>query len=355
MGVPIMEQEEQVTEHWLQQIRKFSQDALEKMRESQQQLEDIDLEITEVEPRPDGVPSAWVDGGSGFLNLVGGSLYVVRAAAAIFRPNESPQWYENMDAGFTTLSRNVDRFVGLKRDALEMECILELLSDKPDFAVLDNGLASYATMGVPYSIMRYFSEPEPEKNPNYEFFKAYSDFMKRFDTLIRECQTLDVQLIGAAKDTRTRLLSKRLGIETDFNDSSTIAMLAGNRTGFTPPVEARYLEVSRVKHYLQSESILTDGRGDFLTMFGILKPRSRVFRLDYLKGQEEYTEEIQRFITSMHDGNGYLLPSHIVHNKARIPKSLSDSLVELMISSIAKEDMQAARFVFSEQRRARFG
>lgn len=350
-----MEDEEQVTDHWLQQIRKFSQNALEKMRESQQQLDDVDLEVKQVEPRSDDVPSAWVDGGSGFMNLVGGSLYVVRAAAALFQPGEPPKWHESMDTGFTTLSRNVDRLVGLKRDTLEIECILELLDDNPRFAVLDNGLASYATMGVPYSIMRYFREPEPDKNPNYEFFKAYHDFMRRFDTLIRECQTLDIKLIGAAKDTRTRLLSKQLGIETDFNDSSTIAMLAGDRTGFTPPVEARYLEVPRVKAHLQSESILTDGRGDFLTMFGILKPHGRVFRLDYLKSQEDYTEEIQRFITSMHDGNGYLLPSHIVHNKALIPKSLQESLMELMISSIAKEDMRAARFVFNEQRRARFG
>ncbi len=350
-----MQADEEVDEHWLTKVRNFSENVIHEMRDTQNQLRGVDLELDFPPPSDDKITSAWVDGGSAYLDLVGGSLYVIRAAAGLFRPNESIKWYERMDAGFTSLPRNVDRFVGIERDILEIECILELLNNNPEFAVLDNGLASYATQGVPHSSLYYFTHPQPDDSPHYEYFRSYMRFLQRFDILIQQCQTLEVPLIGAAKDPRSRLLSREYNFPRKLNDSATLALYAGGRTGFTPVMDAKYLEIPRVKQFLESKSILIDGRADFQTMFGIMKPHGRVFRLDTLRSQENRLDEVKGFAVSMHDGNGYLLPSHIVHNRAMIPDALSESLARLIMSSIAKEDMNTAKFVFGAQRRSMFG
>jgi len=44
-----------------------------------------------------------------------------------------------------------------------------------------------------------------------------------------------------------------------------------------------------------------------------------------------------------------------VHKKATIPETLSGSLMNLIMSRIARENMSVARAVFGSQRRSRFG
>ena len=342
-------------EHWLEQVRGFVDNILQEAAERQEQLSQLSLELTPVNPLQRKVSSVWVDGGSTFLDVNGGSVYLVRAAAGYFRPNQPVVWYVLTSSGFTTLPRQVDRFVSIQRDILEIECAMELLGHNPDFVVLDNSLASYATQGVPHSILEYFTFPTADDSPEHEYFDAFVRFMRRFDVLIQQCQIRDIPLIGAAKDPRSRIFARSLGLTSGMNDSSAIAMLAGSRTGFTNVLEAKYLEIPRVKQYFEQQSILTEGRGEFLTTFGILKPNARIFRLDFLRSQQDMRETIQRFIVSMHDGNGYVLPSHVVHNKATIPDKLSDSLLHLIMSKIAKENMSVARAVFGSQRRSRFG
>jgi hypothetical protein len=340
---------------WLKQVREFVDDAVQQIDRYKDRLQGKILELDACEQLEESTVSAWVDGGSIHFNLVGGSLYIVRAAGALFRKEKSPIWFENMKVGFTTLPRDVDRFVGIQRNILELECILELLSNKPEFAILDNGLASYATMGVPYSVLRFFSGSDTDDSPECEYFHAFLKFMKRFDLLIQECQLQDILLIGAAKDPRSRVFVRDQNLGSTLIDSSTIGMLAGNLTGFTKPIDAPYLEVERVKHYLESISVLVDGRSEFMTTYGILKPRARVFRLDFLKNQSTKVDRIKRFATTMHDNNGYLMPSHIVHNKATIHLELAEALSALVVSEVAKKDFDAARFVFGTQRRSRFG
>jgi len=341
--------------HWLSQLRDFVDRSVKETKAHQISLDGHTIALKEFEPLEKIPQSVWVDGGSGYIDLVGGSVYVVRAAAGLFTPDEEIVWEHDMRVGFTTLARNVDRFVGIQRDILEIETAIKLLRKGIEFAVVDNSLANYASMHVPYSILKYFTMDLADESPEYEYFQAYIKFKRRFDLLIKECLIQDVKLAGAAKDPKSRSFVRELGLPPRFNDSSTIGLLAGDKVGFTKSLQAKYLEVERVKQFLEAMSILIDGRGSFCSSFGILKPRARVFRLDYLDGQKDNEELLKRFITSMHDGNGYLLPSHVVHKKATITKDLMDSLSKLILTRIAKQDMLAATHVFGTQRRSRFG
>ena len=342
-------------EHWLSRLRSFADKAVAEVAVHQQSLQGHTLGLEEFEPLDKIPASVWVDGGSGFIDLVGGSVYIVKAAAGLFVPEEPIVWQTDMRAGFTTLARNVDRYVGIQRDILEVETALELVHREAEYVVVDNSLASYATMGVPYGILRHFMMDRADESPEYEYFQAFVKFKKRFDLLIRECQNQGVMLAGAAKDPKSRTYVRELGLPPKFNDSSTIAMLVGGNVGFTKPLKTHYLVVERVKKFLEAMSILVDGRGNFFTTFGVLKPRARVFRLDYLDGQKDGAEMLKRFIISVHDGNGYMLPSHVVHKKATVTQELMDSLSKLIMTRIAKQNMLAATHVFGTQRRSRFG
>jgi hypothetical protein len=342
-------------EHWLSRLRDFVNKAVKETKGHQTSLDGHRITLEEFEPLETIPQSVWVDGGSGYIDLVGGSVYVVRAAAGLFTPEEEIVWEQDMRVGFTTLARNVDRLVGIQRDILEIETAIKLLHKGAEFAVLDNSLASYASMHVPYSILRYFTTDQADESPEYEYFHAYIKFKRRFDLLIKECLKQDVKLAGAAKDPKSRSFGRQLRLPPRFNDSTTIGLLAGDKVGFTKPLQTKYLEVERVKQFLEAMSVLIDGRGNFCSSFGILKSRARVFRLDYLDGQKENEELLKRFITSMHDGNGYLMPSHVVHKKATVTKKLMDSLSTLILTRIAKQDMAAATHVFGTQRRSRFG
>ncbi|MBD3404667.1 MAG: hypothetical protein GF411_00860 [Candidatus Lokiarchaeota archaeon] len=347
---------EDKSEHWLSTLRNFSSVILEEIRSKGDKLQSIKFSLSDSSPLDKDVTSLWVDGGNAHFDFVGGSWFIVKAAAGFFSSGEKIKWHEKTSTGFTTLPRNIDRFVGIHRDILEVECVLELIEKKPDFIVLDNSLTTYANMGVPHSLLKFFESGEPiEESSEYDFFRAFIDFKKRFNALIQQCKILDIPLIGAAKDPKSRLLARKWGLGKNFIDSSAISLLAKGNTGFTEAMEAKYLRISRVEKYLEKRSLLTGDRGRFQSIFGILQPYSRVFRVDFPEFQQSKLYDIRKFLVAMHDGNGYLLPSHVVHNRATIPDRLSDGLSQLVMSSVAKEDMEIATFLFGPQRRSKFG
>ncbi|TXT55424.1 MAG: hypothetical protein BAJATHORv1_40337 [Candidatus Thorarchaeota archaeon] len=351
-----MPNRENESEHWLSILRNFSNVILGEIRSKGEKLREINLSISDSIPLDKEVTSIWVDGGNANFDCVGGSWFIVKAAAGYFSSGEKIKWHEKTRTGFTTLPRNIDRFVGIHRDILEIECVLELIENEPDFIVLDNSLTTYANMGVPHSLLKFFESGEPmEESSEYDFFRSFVDFKKRFNALIQQCKILDIPLIGAAKDPKSRLLARKWNLGKNFIDSSAISMLAKGKTGFTEAMEAKYLRIPRVEKYLEKRSLLTGERGRFQSIFGILQPNGRVFRVDFPEFQKSKLQDIRKFLVAMHDGNGYLIPSHIVHNRATMPDRLSDGLSKLVMSSVAKEDMEIAKFLFSKQRRSKFG
>jgi len=343
-------------DYWLKTLKALARDSVLRFEALQREVRDIQIEFDPLTPGEVGVPFVFVDGGSTLVDLLGGSMYFVRAAGACFHSPAAPIWRVSTDAGLTTLPRDADRYVSIARDTLEIHSALGLLDHDPGFVVLDNSLASYATTGIPYSVIEYFTPKGTcDSTPEFEYFEAFVAFMRTFDSLIRECMKRDIILVGAAKDPRSRSLAGELGVSAGLMDRTIVALAANGKTGFTKPMAASYLKVPRVTDYFDRNGILTDGRGDFQTLYGILAPRAPVFRIDYLSAQKNKLREIKQFVTSLHDGRGYMLPSHIVHDRARIPGELSEPLFRMVKAEVAKEDMATAETVFGDLRRARFG
>ena len=343
-------------DQWLETLKALTRDSVFRFQALQREMRDIQIEFDPLTPGEIGVPFVFVDGGSTLFDLMGGSMYFVRAAGACFCSPAAPIWNVCTDAGLTTLPRDADRYTSIARDTLEINCALGLLDHYPGFVVLDNSLASYATTGVPFSVIDYFTPKGTLDNtPESEYFQAFVAFMKTFDSLIRECTKRDIILIGAAKDPRSRSLAIELGVSVGLTDRTIVALAANGRTGFTKPMATSYLKVPRVTDYFDRNGILTEGRADFQTLYGILAPRAPVFRIDLLSAQMSKLTEIEQFVTSLHDGRGYMLPSHVVHDRARMPGELSEPLFRMVKAEVAKEDMAAAETMFGDLRRARFG
>jgi len=318
-------------------------------------VKDVRLEFKMPKAWESSFGLAFVDGGSTYVDFTGGSIYFVRAAGAFFKSPDKPIWESEVSTGFTTLSRNVDRFVGIERDILEIQTAINLLQYKPDIVVLDNSLASYAGMGIPHSILHRFKDPRPDNSPEFKYFTRFVTLMKRFDLLIKECLLNDILLVGAAKDPRSRGYAKKLQLGDSVMDVAAVSLIADGRTGFTPEFESQYIRVDRIEEYFKKKGILVEGRGDIVASFCILAPRANPFKVDYLKLQRDRMDEIQRRIVSLHDGSGYLLPSHIVHDHAAIPTILAEGLEYLVLKRTAERDMKTARTILGAQRRSRFG
>ena len=341
---------------WLSALKAFARDSVQRFRGMQKEVHDLPIEFDPLIVGGERATFAFTDGGSTLIDLLGGSMYLVRAAAAYFDPPAAPTWKMKTDAGLTTLSRDADGFTAIVRDTLEIDSATRLLEHSPDFVVLDNSLASYATTGVPHSVIEYFTpRGTSDGSPEFEYFDAFVSFMKAFDLLIDECIRRGTILIGAAKDPRSRSLCRKLGISSGLMDRTMVALAADGRTGFTKPIATSYLKVPRVSDYLERNGILTNGHGDFETVYGILAPRAPVFRLDYLSAQKSKLARIKEFVTSLHDGHGYLLPSHVVHDRARITDELSVAFCRLIKAEMAREDMSSAEAMLGDLRRARFG
>ncbi len=347
--------EEGLADKWIDKISQLVLDACDQFDELQRNVKNVRLQFKMPAKHHSSFSFAFVDGGSGYVDLAGGSIYFIRAAGAFFKNPDKPIWESDVGAGFTILSRNVDRFVGIERDILEIQTAIELLQYKPDMIVMDNSLASYAGMGVPYSILHRFQDPRPDGSPEFQYFNRFVTLMKRFDALITECLLNDILLVGITKDPRSRGYAKNLQLGNSVMDITAVSLIADGQVGFTPEFDSQYIRIDRIEEYLKKHKILTDNRGDFMTCFCILSPKANPFKIDYLKSQKNQAREIREMIVSLHDGSGYLLPSHIVHDHATISSELAEGLTQLVLKRTAERNMRTAETILRAQRRSRFG
>jgi len=340
---------------WIQKIRELVDDACEQFEELQENVKSVKLKFKMPKPCESPFGLAFVDGGQNFVVLTGGSIYFVRAAGAYFKSPDKPNWVSQVDTGFTSLTRNVDKFVAIERDILEIQTAIELLENKPEIVVLDNSLSSYAGISVPHSLIYRFRDPRPDTSPEFQYFARFVTFMKRFDLLIKECLSSKILLVGAAKDSRSRGYAKELGLGENVMDVTAVSLLANGQTGFTPIHDSKYNRIGRIEDYFEKHKILREDRDKIMTSFCILTPNANPFKIDFLRLQKDRFEEIQSRIVSLHDGAGYLLPSHIVHNHAAIPSELSGGLERLVLKKTAEQNMKTAEHILGAQRRSRFG
>jgi hypothetical protein len=294
---------------------------------------------------------AALDGSEGFSNLFGSSIIISRGAGAIFEKGKKIEPIERMDYFITSLSRDINRFSNLCRDIEEFKIALDLINLNPDILVMDGSLVGYFTRGLPMSILHSLNEKNITNIPIKQYVDKYTEYMKLLDQLLRKCREKKILILGVSKDSRVKYLVEKYRIETIMTDYSLLKYKKFGETGYTEIIEPYNEPLKPVIKFLEENKIYEADLTNFKLIYVKLKEYSNPIRVDFTSWQENRLDEIISFLETYHDGNGFILTAHLVHNWAVLKEKMKDNIVNLIKKEILELNSDVFNSIFSPQRR----
>ncbi|TFF85102.1 DNA double-strand break repair nuclease NurA [Candidatus Heimdallarchaeota archaeon] len=301
---------------------------------------------------------AALDGGGIVKKFMGLTIIPARAAGAIFEKDKKPQWIEKNDVEILTLEDDTRNFTALFRDYLEVSVALELAEEHPEVLILDGSISSYAYKGLPHTL-RYLllSDKEIEEGTkSYRFYQLFIKYLNKAQSLLEYCLENEIILIGVSKDSRTNALAKHLFKNKKkvplINDTTLVSILAENRTGFTSPFEFKpTIRPIRKKVWEKANVFQKKSLQSFYLSYFILKSGAQPIRVDSLLPQKDRLKEIQEVIVTYHDGNGFITPAYLSHNRAHMRDDLAQLIVNYLASNVLETSPETFKPFFTPQRR----
>ncbi|MHA1309300.1 MAG: DNA double-strand break repair nuclease NurA [Candidatus Helarchaeota archaeon] len=294
---------------------------------------------------------AALDGSEGFANLFGSSIIISRAAGAIFEKGRKIEPIEIMDYFITALARDINRFSNLCRDIQEFKIAHELIKKNPEILVLDGSLIGYFKRGVPMSILHSLNEKNVPHLPIKEYIEKYTEYMKLLDGLLRKCREKNILLIGVSKDSRVKYLVNHFKIKNIITDYSLLKYKMQNTTGYIGPIEPDNTPLKPVAKFLENNKICEADLTDFKLIYVKLEKFSDPIRVDFTSWQESRLDEIISFLETYHDGNGFILTAHLVHNWAVLKDAIKINIIDMIKKEILESDVDIYNSIFTPQRR----
>ncbi len=297
-----------------------------------------------------------VDGGNQTQSFSGTTIVAAKAAGAIFELNRLPEWCNRANVGYISLPRNVQGYVALIRDICEISVAIELLSKNPHVQLLDGSLAGYAGVVIPSSILPYLLKAKGKSdNPRYEYIARFKEYIYLFDRLLKIARKDSILLLGISKDSRARHLVRQNELSDALTDVVVVRAVSKGRTGYTPPVPAAYFLSSQVGQYFEQEKLLDGDYGNFLTSYFVLEKYRQPFRVDFPVWQEHRFDEIVKLMIGFADGEGFISPPHLVHNRARFDVKTMGATIAKFLRTVLEKDPELYDLYLRQQRRDQFG
>lgn len=299
-----------------------------------------------------------VDGGSQRYDFTAVSIIFVQSAGGIFIQNRKPTWYEFKKIHSTSATRNLSRYEAIYRDTLELKAAKALLNKNPDVILLDGVHGSYLSRGFPLGLWRRLQDQNGELYPDqagYVYLEAFDDFFKEYNDLIKTCIEKDVLLLGVAKDSRYTRLVRSLNLPhlIGYTDPTLVKWNFQGKLGYTDPISTQppIDSISLLRWRKRKFASLTT---DCYTSYFLLSADSIPFRVDIMSEQIHRIEEIARIFMAYHDGQGFLLPPFLAHQKAHARRLEMEHWSNLIRRIILEESPELFDLLFKSQRRDLF-
>jgi hypothetical protein len=302
---------------------------------------------------------AALDGGGFSTEFVGISVIPARAAGAIFEKNKDPIWIERNDVEILTLEEDPKNYASLFRDYLELCVAQELANLKPDVLILDGSITNFAYKGIPESI-RYLLEEDKDLEDismKDKLNKLFLQFIKAAYDFITYCIENDVLLLGVSKDSRAKILTSHIYKKLNkkkpsINDTTLVNILAKGRKGFTKPIIFKpEIRGIREKIWKASNVFQEDSLQSFFLTYFILKEGAQPIRVDSLLPQKDGLKTIQEIMTTYHDGNGFITPAYLTHNRAHMQQDLGNRIVNYLAQSVLDDSPETFQAFLKQRRR----
>ncbi len=276
----------------------------------------------------------FVDGGEGISELLGVSVYFIRASGLILdrrQGKQNEEFIRDLDIDVIDYDDHTKERVEFLRGAMEFDVAMRCIEEHhPLYLFIDGSL--YVN-----SRKRVIDCSE------------YQIYRKKFSRLLKLCKKESIHIVGISEDSQSRLFSNyismkyKIKIPGFMTDSSILRIISKNmkfRTiEFIPPSifesDSDNIKLSFPTVYIQPTSL------------------SNPLRVDVPDWEQDF-DGIIELIVHLSKGSkqyGYPLPLYLVHLDARIEENQTEWSTRQIIHHLSREDPELYETILRERRR----
>jgi len=279
----------------------------------------------------------FVDGGEGIIELLGASLYFIRASGLVLEEKEGVRkegFIRDLDMNLMDYDDYTKERVELLRDCVEFDVALKCVEQHNlEYLFLDGSLYVKA-----------------RRKP----IKCVEDslYRKKFVRLLKACKKNKVNVVGVSEDSRSKMLSNHLSMKYGIQlpkfmtDSSILRLIAGNK-------EYRTIEFTPKSKFEADDKIDESIVASFPTVYMQVNESANPLRVDVADWNNPIEEAIS-LITELSKGSryyGYPIPLYLVHMDARINPKHAQWAANQLSAHIQKNDRNLYDSVLRKNRR----
>jgi len=280
----------------------------------------------------------FVDGGEGIIELLGATLYFIRASGLVLEGSGEGMketFIRDLDMNLMDYDDHTKERVELLRDCIEFDVALKCVEEhKLEYLFLDGSLYVKA-----------------RKKP----IKCDEDriYRKKFVRLLKACQKQKVNVVGVSEDSRSKLLSNYVSMKYDIDlpkfmtDSSILKLLAGNKS-------FRTIEFKPKSKFEADDKISDSIVASFPTAYVQVNGYSNPLRVDIADWNESMDEAIA-LTAELSEGSryyGYPIPLYLVHMDAKINPKHAEWAANQLSAHIQKKDRSLYDSILGKTRRS---
>jgi hypothetical protein len=278
----------------------------------------------------------FVDGGEGIIELLGASIYFIKASALFLenKPGSGESFIRDLDIDLIDYDDYTKERVDLLRDCMEFDVALECVEKlRPDYLFLDGSLHVKA-----------------RKKP----INCAEDslYRKKLARLLRACKKNQVNLVGVSEDSRSKLLAGHLSGKYNIKfpkfmtDSSILRLVAGNKPFKT-------IEFTPQSKFEAEAFAGEDLAARFPTLYLQVNEFANPLRVDAADWNKSMDETVS-IILELSKGSryyGYPIPLYLAHMDARINPKHAEWTANQISAHIRKKDSNLHDSVLRKNRR----
>jgi len=332
---------------WLDKYDKRKGQILSSLREYKKQIELIMEKIPSKElilPLKDSHKElnskmCFVDGGEGIRELLGASVYFIRASGLIMSRLDDKEHNEffvrDLDMNIIDHDEHTKERVELLRDAMEFDVAISCIEGyKPDYLFLDGSLYVKA-------------RKKPIECEEYPIYR------KKFVRLLKLCRKKSVHVLGVSEDSKSKLLANYLAMKYNvkfpkfMTDSGILRLLAQN-------TKFRTIEFTPQSQFEADDKISPTIVLSFPTVYLQPTELSNPLRIDVPDWESSF-DEIIDIVIELSKGSrhyGYPLPLYLAHLDARIHEKQSEWSTAQIVHHILKHDNELYNAIMRGNRRS---
>ena len=267
----------------------------------------------------------FVDGGEGLQELLGATLYLIKASGLVLEKTDeklgSERFVREVDMGLIDYDEHTKERVELLRAAMEFETALRAIEEhSPSHLFIDGSL--YVC-----------SRKRPIECIEYQVYR------KRFTRLLKKCRQENIHIVGVSEDSKSRMFANFLSMKYDIKiprfmtDSSILRMLSGNNRYQT-------IEFTSCSSFEAESPINSSLIASFPTVYLQPTTLSNPLRID-VPGWEKSFPAIVSLVLDLCKGSrnyGYPLPMYLAHLDAKVERKQAQWSTKQLLHHLSREE-----------------